>query len=318
MDRRLVVTSLVSFSAVAAVFGSATAIRSARAQAVVQPPATQAAVPGPSLGKTGGFKRHTDFPSRLVDPRNIDVWLPPDYNTTGRRYAVIYMHDGQNVFDPATAFGGVDWAVDETMQRLVMTDSIRPAIIVAIWNTPKRMLEYMPRRPLGTDTVFATGIASPSVVTGKVLSDAYLRFITTELKPFIDRMYRTRPDRSDTFMIGSSMGGLFSLYAISELPGIFGKVASLSTHWPAADGKMLEYLRHSAPNPSDHRIYFDRGTATLDSLYGPYQDKVDAIMRGHKYERGKHFVSLVYNGADHSERSWRQRMDVVLKWMLEK
>jgi len=212
----------------------------------------------------------------------------------------------------------VDWAVDETMQRLVMTDSIRPAIIVAIWNTPKRMLEYMPRRPLGTDTVFATGIASPAVVTGKVLSDAYLRFITTELKPFIDRTYRTRPDRSDTFMIGSSMGGLFSLYAISELPGIFGKVASLSTHWPAADGKMLEYLRHSAPNPSDHRIYFDRGTATLDSLYGPYQDKVDAIMRGHKYEQGKHFVSLVYNGADHSERSWRQRMDPILRWMLEK
>jgi len=81
---------------------------------------------------------------------------------------------------------------------------------------------------------------------------------------------------------------------------------------------MLEYLRHRAPNPSEHRIYMDRGTATLDSLYGPYQDKVDAIMRGHKYEQGKQFVSLVYNGADHSERAWRQRIDAILKWMLEK
>jgi predicted alpha/beta superfamily hydrolase len=294
--------------------GAAAVPRAVRAQAA---PA-QAPVPGPPLARTGTIKRHGNFPSRLVDPRNIDVWLPPDYNTTGRKYAVVYVQDGQNAFDPATSFGGVDWGIDETMTRLLTTDSIRPAIIVAIWNTPKRMLEYMPRKAIGTDTSFTTGLTPPTMVTGPLLSDAYLRFITTELKPFIDRTYRTRPDRSDTFIMGSSMGGLISLYAISELPGIFGGAASLSTHWPAADGRMVEYLRNSAPNPSEHRIYFDHGTATLDSLYGPYQERVDAIMRGHKYVEGKNFVSLVFDGADHSERAWRQRVDVVLKFLLGK
>lgn len=308
MFRRAFKTALL---AVAVLVATSTNPRTAAGQ-------SPAPVPGPPLGKTGTFKRHANFPSRLVDPRNVDVWLPPDYNTTGRRYAVLYMHDGQSVFDPATAFGGVDWGVDETMTRLVATDSIRPAIVVAIWNTPKRMLEYMPRKAIGTDTTFTTGLAQPATVSGPVLSDAYLRFITTELKPFIDRVYRTRPGRSDTFVMGSSMGGLISLYAISDLPGVFGGAAALSTHWPAGDGRMVEYLRNSAPNPREHRIYFDHGTATLDSLYGPYQERVDAIMRGHKYVEGEHFMSRVFEGADHSERAWRQRVDIALKFLLSK
>ncbi len=280
--------------------------------------AQAATVPGPALGTTGAFKRHTSFPSRLVDPRTIDVWLPPDYNTTGRKYAVIYMLDGQNVFDPTTATDGVDWGIDETMTRLLRTDSIRPAIVVAIWGTPKRALEYMPRKALGTDTTFTNGLTPPTIVTGPVLSDQYLRFITTELKPFIDRTYRTRPNRSDTFIMGSGMGALFALYAISELPGIFGGAAAFSTHWPAADGRMVEYLRNSAPKPSEHFIYFDHGTVGVDSLYGEYQVRVDGIMRGHKYKEGEQFISRVFDGADHSERAWRQRVDIALKYLLSK
>jgi predicted alpha/beta superfamily hydrolase len=290
------------------------------AAAIAQPPAaaTPAPVLGPPLGKTGLFKRHPNFPSRYVEPRLIEVWLPPDYLTDDKSYPVLYVHDGQSVFDPATAFGGVDWGLDETMTRLIAEKRIRPAIVVAIANTAKRFQEYLPRKALVNDSAFATGLPSPATLPGPVLSDAYLRFITTELKPFIDQTYRTKRERDDTFIMGSSMGGLISLYAINELPGIFGGAACLSTHWPAAGGATLDYLRRGVAKASEHRIYFDHGTATLDSLYAPYQEQVDAIMRAHRYEDGEHFMTRVFDGADHSERSWRQRLDIPLVFLLKR
>jgi predicted alpha/beta superfamily hydrolase len=280
--------------------------------------AQTAPVPGPSLGKLGTFRQHPGFPSKVVAPRDVEVWLPPDYVGGTSRYPVLYVHDGQSVFDPATAFGGVDWALDETMTRLIIEKRIRPAIVVAIANTPKRFQEYMPRKAIGADSVFTSGLQPPMTITGPILSDAYLRFITTELKPFIDRTYRTKPTRANTFIMGSSMGGLISLYAISELPGVFGGAACLSTHWPAADGAAVDYLRRTVPKARDHRLYFDRGTATLDSLYAPYQDRVDRLLRDAGYEDGEHFETRVFEGAEHSERSWRQRLEFPLIVLLRR
>lgn len=273
-------------------------------------------VPGPSLGVTGTVKRHANFPSRYVDARNIDVWLPPDYTTSDDRYPVLYVHDGQNAFDPATSFGGIDWAFDETMTRLIAAKRIKPAIVVAIWNTPKRFQEYMPRKALASDSVLFTGVPGVDPLPGPVLSDAYLRFITTEVKTFIDRTYRTRREREHTFTMGSSMGGLISLYAISELPGLFGGAACLSTHWPAGNGATVEYFRAHVPKRDDHRLYFDRGSATLDSLYAPYQTRVDAIVRAARYKEGEHVMSLVFDGAEHSERAWRARLEQPLLFLL--
>lgn len=277
-----------------------------------------APVPGPSLGVTGTIKRHANFASRHVDARTIEVWLPPDYATSGDRYPVLYMHDGQSAFDPATAFGGVDWGVDETMTRLIAEKAIRPAIVVAIWNTPKRFQEYMPRKALSSDSIISTGIPDVPTVPGPVLSDAYLRFITTELKVFIDQTYRTRREREHTFIMGSSMGALISLYAISELPGLFGGAACLSTHWPAGNGGSVEYFRQHVPKRDDHRLYFDRGTATLDSLYAPYQDRVNVILRGARYREGEHVQLRVFEGAEHSERAWRVRLEEPLRFLLKR
>jgi len=279
-------------------------------------PAT--AVSGPTLGTTGTIKRHANFPSRLVESRNIDVWLPPGYDTSDDRYPVLYVHDGQNAFDPASAFGGVDWGIDETMTRLIATKRIRPAIVVAIWNTSKRFQEYMPRRALALDSLLDTGHPGTAALPGPVISDAYLRFLTTEVKTFIDQSYRTRRDRANTFIMGSSMGGLISLYAISELPGVFGGAACLSTHWPAGNGATVEYFRHHVPKRSEHRLYFDQGTATLDSLYAPYQLQVDGILRQARYRDGEDFVSRVFDGADHSERAWRQRVEFPLEFLLKR
>lgn len=303
---RICPTLLVAFAALL----SATNV--AQAQSQVTP------LPGPTLGVTGAFRQHAKFPSRNVEARTIDVWLPPDYLSDDKRYPVLYVHDGQNAFNPATSAGGIDWGIDETMTRLIDEHVIRPAIVVAIWNSPKRFLEYMPRKALGADSMVRTGRAGNETVQGPVLSEAYLRFLTTELKPFIDRTYRTKPHRDDTFIMGSSMGALLSLYAISELPGIFGGAACLSTHWPAGGGGMVEYLRRSVPNRDDHRLYFDHGTVALDSTYAPFQLQVDAILRQSKYRDGEHFQSRVFDGADHTERAWRQRVDAPLAFLLKR
>ena len=276
-------------------------------------------VAGPPLGVTGTIRFHGDFPSRYVASRNVEVWLPPGYaRDTTARYPVLYVQDGQNVFDPATSYTHVDWGVDETMATLIAAGTIRPAIVVGIWNTPARFQEYMPQKALGPDSGFASGVPGMPGIHGPALSDAYLRFMVEELKPFVDSAFRTLPGPANTFVMGSSMGGLISAYAVMEYPGVFGGAACLSTHWPAAGGAFADYLRHALPDPSSHRFYFDHGTATLDSLYAPYQRRVDAAMQAAGYALGRTWVTRVFPGADHSERSWRTRVDVPLVFLLGK
>ena len=276
-----------------------------------------AAVAGPPLGMTGTIRFHGSFPSRFVAARNVEVWLPPGYDASPRaRYPVVYMHDGQNVFDPATSYGGVDWGVDETMTRLVAERRVRPAIVVAVWNSPARFAEYMPAKAVpGSDSV-SSGIAGLAAMPRPLKSDEYLRFLVEELKPFVDRTYRTRPGPGDTFIMGSSMGGLVSAYAVAEYPGVFGGAACLSTHWPAGNGAVVDWLRRALPSPASHRLWFDHGTATLDSLYAPYQQRADAVMRAAGYTAGRNWVTRVYPGAEHSERAWRVRVAEPLVFLL--
>ena len=171
------------------------------------------------------------------------------------------MHDGQNCFNAADCGYGVAWEVQHALARLIATGQARPAIIVGVWNIPaRRVLEYRPARPFGYLSATARQrILAP--MGGAPLSDDYLAFVVHELKPFIDASYRTRPDRDDTFVMGSSMGGLISLYAICEYPDVFGGAGCVSTHWPAVEGVIVPYLRDRLPDPTTHRLYFDYGTA---------------------------------------------------------
>ncbi len=256
------------------------------------------------------------FQSKFVDAREVDVWLPPGYDqNSSAKYPVLYMHDGQNLFDPHLSYTRVAWGVDEAISHLASEGKIRPAIVVGIWNTPKRFGEYMPQK-----AVSATNIGQlaglPFPVHDDIVSDNYLKFIVEELKPFIDAHYRTQPGRADTFVMGSSMGGLISAYAISEYPQVFGGAACLSTHWPIADGAVVTYLKSHLPDPKTHKLYFDHGTATLDAQYAPYQERMDAAMRAAGYTEGKNWLSKTYPGADHSERSWNARIDVPLQFLL--
>jgi len=272
-----------------------------------------------ATGVTGRLLRHEAFASREVAPRNIDVWLPPGYDRDpARRYPVLYMHDGQNLFDPASSYGGVDWDVDETMTRLIDGDHVREAIVVGIWNTPARFGEYMPQKAVVGPTV-ATGIdAFPPVAIGDMRADAYMGFLVEELKPFIDDRYRTLPGRDDTLAMGSSMGGLVSLYAIAEYPRVFGGVGAISTHWPAGDGAMVDWFAAHLPDPRTHRLYFDHGTATLDAAYAPYQLRMDAALRKAGYEQGRNWTTRRFEDAAHDERAWRARVECPLRFLLGK
>jgi len=225
------------------------------------------------------------------------------------------MQDGQNLFDPQTSFLGVDWGIDEAMRRLTAEQRVSAAIVVGIWNTPQRSQEYMPQRPLEQRRRKEQGQLGKAAVR-KPLSDRYLKFLLTEVKPFLDDHYRTLADRENTFIMGSSMGGLISLYAVCEYPHVIAGAGCLSTHWPAREGIVVDYLEKGLPKAGSHKLYFDYGTRTVDALYEPYQQEVDKVLRAKGYTQGKDWITLKFEGAEHSERAWRERVHIPLEFLL--
>ncbi len=262
---------------------------------------------------TGALLRHPDFPSRHVAPRHVDVWLPPGYDDTpASRHPVLYMHDGKNLFLPELSFTGIDWGVDEAIVTLMQERNFGGAIVVGVWNTADRLREYMPQKPpprRWRDRLRWT-------LGGGIQSDAYLRFLVEELKPFIDGAYRTESGPTHTTIMGSSMGGLISLYALSEYPHVFGGAGCLSTHWPICGHEMTADLIRALPSPGSHRLYFDHGTATLDAQYEPYQRRVDELLQARGWAPGQDWLTMKFEGAEHNEAAWRARLPMPLRFLL--
>lgn len=271
------------------------------------------------------------FASRHVAARKVVVWLPAGYDGGSEKYSVLYMHDGQNLFDPATSMAGQPWAVDKALSTLMREGTVRKTIVVGIWNSPLRWREYAPAAPIERLTPALRNIVHDT--TEPVLSEAYLKFIVEELKPHIDKTYRTRADRDNTFIMGSSMGGLISLYALARYPNVFGGAGCVSTHWPMTTNRTLlapkvdarvdeiagayfSWLETNLPRAAQHRIYFDHGTVNLDSLYAPFQQRADALMRAKGYRADVDWMTRVFEGADHNEPSWRARLAIPLTFLL--
>jgi enterochelin esterase-like enzyme len=269
--------------------------------------------------------------SKYADPRRVVVWLPSGYRATGQKYAVLYMHDGQNLFDTATAGYGMEWQIDETLDRLIRENMVRPTIVVGIWNTPKRLQEYVPSKAFnGLPPAYRQKVRA--LYGGDPLSDGYLKFVVRELKPMIDRRFNVKTDRANTAIMGSSMGALISLYAIDEYPNVFGAAGMMSTHWPlviAPDNKPISdeeyetvsstfarYLAHALPDPAVHKLYFDHGSETLDAIYARYQSRVDAVVAKHGYRQWSNDLSLSFPGEKHNEISWASRVAVPLQFLL--
>ncbi len=266
------------------------------------------------------------FESKYVIPRRVDIWLPAGYlNNPESRVPVIYMHDGQNLFDADLAFGGEAWGADSTIKRMVNQGLIPEMIVVGIWNTRFRFTEYMPPKPF----VLLQPEMQEMLVDeyeGYPDGDDYLKFIASELKPFIDQNFRTLPGMETTLIMGSSMGGLISAYAMCEYPDVFGRAGCLSTHWIGSlegdfdefSDAMVIYMTQNMPAPGKHKFYFDFGSLGLDSLYRQHQAKIDTVMMSVGYTFGKDWTTKNFTRQDHNERSWRSRLNVPLLFLAGK
>lgn len=254
----------------------------------------------------GEFRKHVGFRSKfLPTARDVLVYLPPDYDAEAPcRYPVLYLHDGQNLFDGATAFiPGQDWRVGQTANALIRQQAIEPVIIVGIYNTGReRVEEYTP----SADPRFKVG--------GK--ADLYGRLIVEELKPFIDSHYRTRAGAVDTGLGGSSLGGLVTVYLGLRYPQVFGKLAviSPSVWW---DGRRILGDVAALKSKMDARIWLDMGTEEGVRSINDARLLRDALVaKGWHLDRDLHYHEA--RGARHTESAWAQRVDPMLRFLYPK
>jgi predicted alpha/beta superfamily hydrolase len=254
---------------------------------------------------SGDVRLHPSFHSRfLLQDRNVIVYVPPGYKRSrDKRYPVLYMHDGQNLFDGATSFiPGKEWQVDETAQRLIKGRAIEPLIIVGIYNTGlDRVDEYTPTRDEGRQ------------MGGR--ANLYGRMIVEELKPFIDSNYRTLPDPEHTGLAGSSLGGLVTLHIGLRYATVFSKLAVLS---PSAwwDDRVITREVLSLPEKLPLRIWLDVGT--LEGKDGEALREVsllrDALIEK-GWELGFDLQYLEVEGGVHDEAAWAARVEPVLRYL---
>ncbi len=272
---------------------------------------------------SSGIVKKVFLKSNYVDGRLISIWLPENY-TNSEKYAVLYMHDGQMLFDSTITWNKQEWKVDEVISKLIVDGKIEKTIVIGINNNGnKRHAEYFPQKALSylPDTIKTK---FENLLPGGPKADDYLRFLVSELKPYIDKNYSTLSDAKHTYIAGSSMGGLISFYAICEYPNVFSGAACISTHWIGSFENNREiplafekYAKESLPSPTNHKLYFDFGTVTLDANYEPYQKNIDLILKEKGYN-SSNWVTIKFDGADHSERSWAKRFDKIITFLIEK
>ena len=254
---------------------------------------------------TGTFKLHEHVPSQhLTHDRNVIVYLPPSYlDEADRRFPVLYMHDGQNIFDRATSFIGLEWEVDENAERLIESGDIEPLIVVGVHNSPDRVGEYT---------------QEPDPSRGGGGADDYGRFLVEELKPFIDSEYRTLPDRENTGIAGSSLGGLVSIYFAFSLEGTFSRIGVVSPAVFWADDHIVQLVSDS--EKVDSRIWLDVGTRE-GSTPGEQIRWVESARRlrdalvAKGWEPGKDLEYFEDEGAVHNEAAWAGRVERILKFL---
>ena len=257
---------------------------------VAKPPTAQ---PSMSL-----HPNQLDMPG-LNRKRQIRMYLPPGYATSNKRYPVLYMHDGQNLFDNATAYAG-EWNVDETLNALAKEGKLE-LIVVGIDNgQDKRMTELNP----WTHAEFGSGEGRQ-----------YMDFVVKTVKPLIDSTYRTLPDRANTGVMGSSMGGLISHYAVNQYPDVFSKAGVFSpAYWTAGDD-MLKFAGASKAR-GDARLYLLMGEKEGQSMVRDVR-RMHMELKKLQHPEANHWLKVV-PGAEHNEAFWSREFREAVLWMFEK
>ncbi|MCK6612374.1 MAG: esterase [Bacteroidia bacterium] len=282
----------------------------------------------------GQLKTISSFKSVYVDARRVDFWMPEGI-PKNTKLSVLYMHDGQMLFDSTQTWNHQEWKVDEGITNLFKAGKIPAILVVAIWNNgAKRHFEYMPELALKQNLSHAEQDTLLNLLhlqrgrggndsTG-FLAEAYLNFITKELMPYVSKNYSIKKGKENTLIMGSSMGGIISLYALCRYPAVFGKSASLSMHWPILFNSntvypeaFLKYLRTQLPDPSKgNKIYIDSGTETLDALYPKWLKRSTQLLDDLGYPDGQ-YRTKIFEAEDHSEKSWSKRFPKTLEFLLQ-
>ncbi|MDC8754005.1 alpha/beta hydrolase-fold protein [Erythrobacter sp. sf7] len=280
--------------------------------------------------ETGPLIEYEHVPAAGLPDQRLSIWLPPGYDVGERRYPVLYMHDGHNLFDVAKSNFNKIWAADKAMLAASASGKVEPHIIIGIWAPgADRYRQYLPRSAY--DAVGGPLRAQMDATAGgEVVSDRYLAWIAGPLKSWVDTAFRTRPARDDTAIIGSSMGGLMSCYAFVERADVFGRAGCVSSHWPAIDPQIVEgesdavkalwdgWFAARLGAPDGRRVWMDHGTATLDAYYAPYQQVIDKRFAAAGWVKGRDWQSKVYEGAEHEENAWAARLPEIFGWLLAK
>ncbi|WP_086733734.1 alpha/beta hydrolase [Erythrobacter colymbi] len=289
------------------------------------------AAPLAAQSDTGRFLEYERIAAEGLPDQRLSIWLPPGYDASDRRYPVLYMHDGHNLFDLKNSNFNKIWAADTAMLAAVASGKVEPHIIIGIWAPgPDRYRQYLPRSAYDAAPPAVRAQMDAMSNGGAVVSDRYLAWIAGPLKSWVDASFRTRPGRDDTAIVGSSMGGLMSCYALLERPEVFGRAGCVSSHWPAVDPRVVAgedsgvkqmwdaWFAARLGKPDGRRVWMDHGTATLDQFYAPYQQVVDARFTAAGWQKGRDWESKVYEGAEHEENAWAARLPEIFGWLLAK
>ncbi|MEC3906769.1 alpha/beta hydrolase-fold protein [Tamlana sp. 2201CG12-4] len=278
---------------------------------------------------SGTLMRLEAYPSKYIQSRPVDVWLPEDYSEE-KKYAVLYMHDGQMLFDATSTWNKQEWKVDEWASKLINEGKTKDFIVVGIHNISEiRWQDLFPQKAFDNlEKKEKDRLRALAVETNKNIEfygDNYLKFLVEELMPMVNSEFSVYRNKANTYVMGSSMGGLMSMYAICEYPNVFSGAACISTHWPGATpiennpfpDAIFKYMKTHLPDSNTHKMYFDYGTETLDAHYPQYAPKVDEILKEKGYTEAN-FKNLKFEGTDHSENAWNQRLDIPLMFLLRK
>lgn len=274
---------------------------------------------------SGNLWRADIFSPELNEIIKIDVWTPKGY-TDSKKYPVIYMHDGQNLFDSNSTWNHQAWEIDSVLGTLIADKKVEPAIVVGIHSVDTtRIGDLMPERVVEMTPSGEVRDFIDLMCRGQYRADEYLSFIVNTLKPIIDDKFSTLTDRKSTSIMGSSMGGLISIYGVTEYPEVFGAAVCMSTHWTGAIGDnadfptaMKQYLLDNFPRNGDYLLYFDNGNCDYDSQYLPAYNEMNTLFDFLGYREGEKLKTGVFQGHSHSEKSWSERVNIPLQFILKK
>lgn len=261
----------------------------------------------------------------------IFIWLPPNYKKYNK-YPVVYMQDGQMLFDSTLTWNKQSWEVDRILGFAIRTKQLKPCIVVGIANGgiyrrsayfPQKPFENLPKATQDSLLYEAKTANKQALFHGKINSDAYLKYLVNDLKPLIDREFATLPNQLNTFIAGSSMGGLISWYAVSQFPEIFAGAACLSTHWPGAHNlennpipnQFIQFLTNNCKPFEGKKMYFDCGNVGLDSLYPKIQNKMDSVYKTCLNDKME-LKSERFLNDDHTETAWQNMLLIALQFLL--